>query len=234
MASIRGSTVVLLAALGTAWCDRSSTPSRSVPSARGGGPPAPLANPMAQHGVATFAMRYALARGDLEGFRSAAGIFASGAEVMPDPHFRVAFKPVAAAAQQAKLAETTDSQARALAELGLACARCHVEHGRPEVSLTAPPTELRRHVWAADRMWEGLMGPSIDAWSKGADAMSDAPLFRDDPAPVELPVATLAMRTWTSARMGRDATSDEVRATAFAGVYATCSDCHARLGVKLH
>jgi cytochrome c553 len=63
-----------------------------------------------------------------------------------------------------------------------ACGRCHQATGGGPTFMvgTKSPTgdsqesQMIRHLWAADRMWEGLVGPSEEAWMAGAEAMAES------------------------------------------------------------
>src|SRR6185295_1100568 len=72
--------------------------------------------------------------------------------------------------------------AAATADLGVSCGLCHQQRGGPRASKETDPGEgtsvesrMRRHVWATERLWEGLYVPSDDAWNAGAQALSTAP-----------------------------------------------------------
>jgi mono/diheme cytochrome c family protein len=72
--------------------------------------------------------------------------------------------------------------AAATADLGVACGNCHLQRGGPEASSAPPPAEgtaltdrMQRHVWATERLWEGLTVPSSKAWDAGAKALSTSP-----------------------------------------------------------
>lgn len=66
--------------------------------------------------------------------------------------------------------------------LAAACGSCHeATGGGPKFVVgTGSPTgdsqesQMIRHLWAADRMWEGLVGPSDEAWMAGAEAMAES------------------------------------------------------------
>jgi mono/diheme cytochrome c family protein len=79
-----------------------------------------------------------------------------------------------------------ETAAQAVSAIGRACGDCHQSLGLqtlgPE-STKAPPAEsmgdyMRLHQWASDRMWEGLVGPSDEAWKVGAEALA-TPLSAD-------------------------------------------------------
>lgn len=72
--------------------------------------------------------------------------------------------------------------AAATADLGVSCGLCHQQRGGPQASKEPAPAEgttvesrMQRHVWATERLWEGLYVPSDDAWNDGARALSAAP-----------------------------------------------------------
>ena len=127
--------------------------------------------------------------------------------------------------------------ARQAARLGGACGSCHVasraavelvhdELPRPTTTLAA---RMRRHGWASDRMWEGLVAPSKDLWRLGAQTLVDAPLIEDprlDVMPRAAEVKALALRVRRLARAavaGRDAAR---RVEIYGELLATCSSCH--------
>ena len=66
--------------------------------------------------------------------------------------------------------------AMSVSRMGVACASCHKAlNGGPRINVdmappaTSDPTRtMVRHVWAVDRLWEGLIGPSDAAWASGA------------------------------------------------------------------
>jgi mono/diheme cytochrome c family protein len=137
-------------------------------------------------------------------------------------------------------AQDLASAASATSRLGLACGGCHVANNvtvefdgvkRPSDNEHAR-SHMQRHHWAADRMWEGLIGPSDVSWSRGANLLFESPM--------------------NPAAMGAEAGDDELigmsrrihqlaaNATAVsdpierAGIYAefleNCAACHNALG----
>lgn len=129
---------------------------------------------------------------------------------------------------------TSSAQAAAAAaDLGVSCGMCHQAHGGPKASSVPPPPDatniegrMKRHVWAADRLWEGLFVPSESSWNAGAKALSAAP-FPDD----VLKAGGVHARSAASefAKLVSQApakkTADE-RATLYAQMLVTCGACH--------
>lgn len=81
-------------------------------------------------------------------------------------------------------AQDVASAASATSRLGLACGGCHLTNNvsvefegvmRPSDNGNAR-AHMQRHQWAADRMWEGLIGPSDFSWSRGANLLFESPM----------------------------------------------------------
>jgi cytochrome c553 len=133
--------------------------------------------------------------------------------------------------------------ASAVANVGATCGSCHksmkrgpryqVVTGAP-VGATPVATRMLRHRWAADRLWEGLIGPSDTAWSAGAGALVDVPLYTDDltrdVAQYE-PVTALAWTVHDVGARARMAPDSPTRAQLFGQLLGTCARCHALLKV---
>jgi cytochrome c556 len=123
--------------------------------------------------------------------------------------------------------------AGATADLGVACGECHQKLGGPKAWSGPPPPEgtalverMQRHVWATERLWEGLTVPSDEAWKAGAKALSAS----------QFPADILKQ----SGVHGRSAASDftklvvkaptkktiEERAALYAELLVTCGGCH--------
>ena len=92
----------------------------------------------------------------------------------------------------AEILEVTDDLAIAAgiaATMAGTCGDCHVAENAAVINQTAmpPPHEedpfsdfMTQHRWGADRMWEGIIGPSDEAWRAGAKALATTDLSADD------------------------------------------------------
>jgi cytochrome c553 len=188
-------------------------------------------------------VRDAVTAGDLDALRAPARWLAAHelSETLPE-----AWKPHVAAMQraagQAVMAETIDAAAAATASMAQACGTCHVELGGPKFTGLSPAGEessvvadMRRHLWAADRMWEGLIGPSDTAWQAGAAALADAPLHpeamaHDKTLPKEdFDLAAQAHEIGAKGGTEKDAAK---RAELYGRYLGTCAPCHTELGVN--
>jgi hypothetical protein len=143
---------------------------------------------------------------------------------------------VRARAKDLATAPNNDEACRRTAQLVAACARCHVDanvvpmFGSPPPLPTAGPTvreRMARHVWAGDRLFEGMVGAVNDPWLAGLDvlATSPAPWAVADPgrAPLARRLQELAQQTRSRFAKGDLA----ARAGAYSEILVTCAGCHA-------
>jgi hypothetical protein len=127
---------------------------------------------------------------------------------------------------------------RAVARMGAACGSCHsttgggpdITVGEPPPSSTNPGPHMARHAWGAERLWEGLFGPSDAAWAAGAGALSSMPLDfgANDQA------NRLARRVHELSRTARTVRAPADRARLYGDFLETCSLCHGALGMRLN
>lgn len=124
---------------------------------------------------------------------------------------------------------TVDDGCRAIAHVGEACAGCHVALAvAPEFRVSAfPPPDratvdarMARHRWAADRLWEAVIGGDDDAWRTGLDVLAAAPI---DFGPERKARAQTLQRQASEARLV-DGLHD--RASAYGELLVTCAGCH--------
>ena len=129
---------------------------------------------------------------------------------------------------------TTLAQATRLeASLAAACASCHVETGvAPEFrQFPVPPdaktveARMLRHRWAADRIWEGIIGGDPEPWRAGLDVLAAAPLDWGPSSSDRAVHARTLQRLASQARANKLATT-EARATAYGEILSTCAACH--------
>ena len=145
------------------------------------------------------------------------------------------------AAKQGETSDDLAAMSQVTANVAAACGNCHatsksvpgfalVEH--PETGSDANKRMLL-HKWAADRMWEGLIGPSDELWSQGVAALAIAPLHDDqilDRASAAPDIVAQAQAVHDLANEGSNATTTEMRAELYGRFLANCASCHARVG----
>ena len=203
--------------------------------------PADLSAHMTLHDAQGLAMRDAVVRGDLQDLVAPAEWMAKhmNDQEFP-PEWRESVRQMRMTSQVVANSQNLTDAARSLADLAGTCARCHERLSGPKVFPMDPPARatdvqgrMMRHVWATDRMWDGIVGPSEAAWAAGSEILADAPLRPTDFGPSAiLPdgVGRLAERVH---RLGLDAaraSSRTERVKIYGELLGTCATCHRAMG----
>jgi len=162
--------------------------------------------------------------------------FAASISEAPDApaHGSWATHVVAVRDRAAALARVTtvEQGCRAVASLASACGACHVETGVASEFRTfpLPPDKttvegrMARHRWAADRMWEGIVGGEDAPWVAGLDVLAATPLDWSS-SPERAGYARTLQRLASQARKQKAATI-ATRTTAYGEILVTCASCH--------
>jgi hypothetical protein len=187
------------------------------------------------------AMRDAVARGDLDDARVEARLLAELRIEGPTGElWKHMFDAMRAAAARSVSANDLKDVSRDVALVARTCGDCHITFGRPGILIEPPGAlssglraSMQRHQWAAERLWDGLVVPSDDAWYAGALALSEAPLSPEDLTPGKSPVPRVSELARTVHNLGvkaASAQSVDARAGLYGDVLATCAECHNWLG----
>ncbi len=145
-------------------------------------------------------------------------------------------------ARQVVKARDLGSAAESVSKMAKICGNSHLvtdvnlEFGydrKPREDLEDVVTHMQRHQWAADRMWDGLIGPSDSAWNRGTDMLIDAPL-----QPSDVTIATdhvaeindIARRVHALGGIGTETITPDARSELYAEVLGLCAGCHILLG----
>lgn len=187
----------------------------------------------------------ALVRGDLPRAKEAADWIVthqdlSGSPASP-PEFQSAMERYAA---QVSVAQDLQDAAVAAAHMGRACGDCHRSNRvEPRFLIgTAPPggsgpeAEMARHVWASERMWEGLVGPGDHAWRSGAEALRSGWL---DPQqvvsnPGDRPrIRELVRQVYDLGSRAQSTSDPEARAELYGAFLNTCHECHVLTAARI-
>jgi len=191
----------------------------------------PKAIPMAEHFVQAEEIRDAVIAGKLAETRNPANWLLENitAEDMP-VRWRVHVPKVRRSAKKIAETESLEDAAIAAGKLAAACGECHADIG----IAIAPPdrpspltddtafAQMGRHAYAAERMWDGLVGPIDEAWVEGATMMRDAPLHGDAAPDTVKELATQMHALATEAVE----VSPGARGKAYGKIIATCAACH--------
>lgn len=143
-------------------------------------------------------------------------------------------------ARARKIVEAPDLATAAAATAGLAleCGRCHKANGAsprfvesdPRVAASGPRPHMLEHQWAAERMWEGLIGANETTWNTGVAGLAVAPLGQDEifaNATATQRIAALAAEVHSLGADGGKVQTWSERATVYGHLLATCATCHA-------
>ena len=150
--------------------------------------------------------------------------------------WRSAVRELQAASARIRTSPDLPEAAAATADIGMTCGGCHVELTGPTIDVGKPPPKdktvadrMRRHLWATERLWEGLYGPSDSAWTAGANVLaSDA--FANDVLPKgDVLTKSIAARLVKLGKKAQTTRDGEERATIYAETLATCAPCHAKV-----
>ncbi len=198
---------------------------------------ATLGDRMFDHFGRAGQIQSALIMGDLEGARRPASWLAEH-EIAPDLGSVAEpwLEEIRGEARAVSDASSIDEAADATARLAAACAGCHTasDDGPRFRSAADPPDPRTRgahmagHLWAMDRMWEGLIGASDETWRAGARAIAG-----EEPEP-GFPgggtAAVLARAVHDQAARAEGAPARD-RPAAYAEMIKACASCHTLSGV---
>jgi len=202
-------------------------------------PPAVTSGTMFRHEVLGLAVHDAIARGDLDGARRNARDLAARATLDASPEAAEGMAAMKSAASAIAAAPDLRSAGTTTGELVRTCAECHARLTGPvRLDVGWPPrrepdrrTQMLRHAWAMNELWNGMIGNSEDPWRAGAAVLADAGLAATELVPKKTSTTEVDALATSVASLGRRAalTSDTaLRAEIYGQLLATCADCHTR------
>jgi len=190
---------------------------------------------MAVHFEEAAGLQAAIARGRLADARDRARWFASHDMDAPQSWLPYLDDMRYAAMRIARARDVASAGAQ-IGLLGRACGACHDAHAAtPAFHYDAAPSDeatlevqMRRHQWAAARMWEGIVGPADTSWEDGARVMATARLDVAQAAHEKPNADTfeLAERLREQATQALAITDRDGRARFYGAMMETCATCH--------
>lgn len=220
------SRVVLIGAAGAALlicCESAPQPAPSIaePGLR---PVSPTRG--SQHAMMGRELERAVADGRLGDLRDAARSLAT----------QQLDEATLAAAQRIERAPDVIAASAELGGLARACGGCHAARGvtiavtrevLPANAVTLAG-QMRHHQWAATRLWEGVSGPTDDAWADGVRVMATtrfavAQMMHEKP---NVEVVELNERYSDQVMRARTLADQDARAALLGDLMATCAGCH--------
>lgn len=206
----------------------------------------PEAETVSAHMLMHFAragqIQSALIMGDLEGARRPARWLAQHHIVEGLPAGTESFGNVMQSiASEIAESQTIESAAKSASRMARTCGNCHsANQAGPSFILTsrapeAPdlPGHMLLHLWAVDRMWEGMIGPSDDYWISGARALAETDALDNKDFPISSAATeNLARRVHSLAGEGVVTSEQMRRGEIYSDIISSCASCHQMLGVR--
>jgi cytochrome c553 len=195
--------------------------------------------PVDAHAWQGVLIRDAVVRGDLPSAQRAAADLIALATKYEKPAPGSRLEAMVEAAHRVEGAQDLHEAARSFAFLSERCGECHSLIGGPVSGPSMPPPQalgivprMRRHQWASSRLWEGLVAPSSEAWTSGAQVLTDAPLGAETlPAVIATPeIAALSTSVHDLGVEAAAATRASARIAIYGKLLGTCAECHQRVG----
>ena len=165
--------------------------------------------------------------------------------VAPDPgmdRWATEIEAMTTAATALVASPSLDEAVRREARVAEACASCHVR--TQSLPVFREPAAVRaddgtrearmiRHQWAADRLWEGIVGGANPPWRAGLDVLAATPVPFSPGTDAPALAAQLQERARSALAKYIDGseTLDE-RARLYGEMLATCAACHRSLAPK--
>jgi len=194
---------------------------------------------MKVHFNQTAAIRDAVIAGNLHKAVQPAAALAEmeGVETLPK-RWQYSVEQLQLASRRIREGSDIQEVAAATADIGRACASCHASVSGPKIVVGSPPggadsmgDRMKRHMWATERLWEGIYGPSDNAWEEGAAALELDPFPKDKLSKGGVHALSSAARFAKFSANAAERKTGEQRAELYASLLATCSPCHAAMGV---
>ncbi len=190
---------------------------------------------MWKHFTAISALQRAIARGHLDEAKELATWIATHAEA-PQEGWQPYLDQLHGAALEVAGAKDLPTAASLAVHLVRACSKCH--EARDAVVSFAwelPPddgpalqVQMKRHQWAAARLWDGLVGPSDTLWNEGAGVLATAQLDTVQAAggATRGDVNALASHVRELALRAVKLQDSDARAQLYGDLLSTCAGCH--------
>ena len=202
---------------------------------------------MAEHFDKTMEIQQAVIEGDLELARATAAWMV---ENQTEEEFSAGSADYLDKMNKAirTVAEASDlgGAATAVGEMGYACGSCHssLEEGS-SVTMGATVADeeghMKGHDWAVERLWEGIVAPSDEAWLAGCSALTESALTMgalpeahpaaDNAEELNAKIEAMEKQVHVLGVKAALMSQPEKRAEAYGQILATCADCHTMIGV---
>lgn len=162
-----------------------------------------------------------------------------GVETLPK-QWRASVEQLQVASKRIREGVNIQEVAAATADIGRACAACHAAVSGPKIDVGDPPAgsdkladRMKRHMWATERLWEGIYGPSDEAWKAGSAALALDPFPKQKIAKGGVHAFSSASRFSSLTKTAANNKTGEQRAKFYSSLLTTCAPCHEAMGVTV-
>jgi cytochrome c553 len=197
--------------------------------------PETLKQHMWKHFTAISQLQRAIARGHLDEAKELANWIATHPE-LPQEGWEPYLDQLHGAALEVAGAKDLPTAATLATKLVRACSKCHEARGaivtfawelQPEDG-PALQVQMKRHQWAAARLWDGLVGPSDELWNEGAGVLATAHLdtLQASGGTTRGDVTALAAHVRELALRAVKLEDTDARAQLYGELLSTCAGCH--------
>jgi len=143
-----------------------------------------------------------------------------------------------ASAEMLEVTDDLEMAARLASAMAATCGDCHRSQDLVVIRhvAVAPPREedrlsnfMTQHRWAADRMWEGIIGPSDEAWQAGALALQTTELSKQDIGErivVTPEIEAMLQQIQSDAAAASKTEGSEDRQKLYGRFLSGCASCH--------
>lgn len=179
-------------------------------------------------------LQLAVTTGRLSDARDLAGWFAAHPMNEPD-RWRHHLDELEIAARTIEQANDLSTVGAEIGRFGRACSSCHEDQAASVAFRSVPlpagntlEANMRRHQWAAARLWEGLIGPSERRWIEGARVMATIELDvrQTVHAKPNAEVVGFAEQLGDLGRRASELRDHDARAVLYGQMMVTCVGCH--------
>lgn len=217
--------------------DPAPGPSEALPSEATPDIAADVHSHMKAHFVHALHLRDAVLAGDLGTAKAEGHWLRSHDQGFVPASWKTHLGPFQDAARVAEGADTVEVAAAAVGQIAEGCGGCHVAlHARPALGSApfvrkAPSVKahMAAHIAALDKLWNGLIMPSDEAWKDGAALLAKLVVPQNVLAKAHVePAGSVKMLAETLRQLSRTAltTVPADRAIAFSDLLTTCVGCH--------
>ena len=201
-----------------------------------------IADHMHQHLARISSIKSSIIAGDLEAVREPATWLAEHETIPGLPEDWQSFiDQMREYARQVAKARNLTVAAESVSEMARTCGTCHLVNGldfefgydsKPREDLEDVVVHMQRHQWAADRLWEGLIGPSDIAWKRGTDMLIDVPLRASKVTQISVyddEIKKIEHRVHALGGRGTQTKTPISRSELYGEFLSLCASCHTLL-----